>query len=165
LCVLLCSVYLRTDPEVAFERTQLRARKEERRLTLQYMKKLHDLHEDWLINQTKFSCPAPVSSCFETVSIYLLSSFLMFFINSNVTSVSAYVQHTHTHTHIHTYICTCVHTSTYIRTYIHTHTHTYICMYIHISSKYLEQEDNIYIPVTGIIAGSHSFSIVTDSEL
>lgn len=53
-------VYLRTQPEVALERTQLRARKEEGCITLDYLKKLHELHEDWLINQTKFSCPAPV---------------------------------------------------------------------------------------------------------
>jgi len=75
LYVLLCSVYLRTHPEVAFERARLRARKEESRVTLHYLKKLHDLHEDWLINQTKFSCPAPVSSYFVTVSVYVLIPF------------------------------------------------------------------------------------------
>lgn len=53
-------VYLRTDPEVVFERIRLRAWKEESHVTLQYLKTLHELHEDWLINHTKFSCPAPV---------------------------------------------------------------------------------------------------------
>jgi len=123
--VLLCSVYLRTHPEVALERTQLRARKEESRVTLHYLKKLHDLHEDWLINQTKFSCPAPVSSYFVTVSICLLIPF---------PDVLHYQQ------------CN-------------------LFEPIHISSKYLEQEENICVCITDIFAGSHSFSIVKDSEL
>ncbi|XP_023727836.1 thymidine kinase 2, mitochondrial isoform X2 [Cryptotermes secundus] len=53
-------VYLRTSPEVVFERMKVRARKEETHVSLQYLTKLHELHEDWLFNRTKFSCPAPV---------------------------------------------------------------------------------------------------------
>nr|CAD7568878.1 unnamed protein product [Timema californicum] len=37
-----------------------RARKEEACVPLDYLSKLHDLHEDWLYNKTKFSCPAQV---------------------------------------------------------------------------------------------------------
>lgn len=55
-------VYLRTNPEVVFERIQARAREEESCVSLEYLKKLHELHEDWLFNRTQFICPAPVSS-------------------------------------------------------------------------------------------------------
>ncbi|CAG2053863.1 unnamed protein product, partial [Timema podura] len=53
-------VYLRTRPEVVYERMKARARQEEACVPLDYLSKLHDLHEDWLYNKTKFSCPAPV---------------------------------------------------------------------------------------------------------
>ncbi|XP_021914698.1 deoxynucleoside kinase isoform X2 [Zootermopsis nevadensis] len=53
-------VYLRTCPEVVFERMKARAREEESCVPLEYLRKLHKLHEDWLLNQTKFCCPAPV---------------------------------------------------------------------------------------------------------
>nr|CAD7396555.1 unnamed protein product [Timema cristinae] len=53
-------VYLRTRPEVVYERMKARARKEEACVPLDYLSKLHDLHEDWLYNKTKFSCPAQV---------------------------------------------------------------------------------------------------------
>lgn len=47
-------VYLRTDPEVALERIMERSRGEETLISLQYLRNLHQLHEDWLINKTKF---------------------------------------------------------------------------------------------------------------
>jgi hypothetical protein len=27
------------------------------------LQQLHQMHEDWLVNKTSFSCPAPVSFC------------------------------------------------------------------------------------------------------
>ncbi|XP_075061415.1 deoxyguanosine kinase, mitochondrial-like [Mixophyes fleayi] len=45
-------VYLRATPRKCFERLQKRARKEEKTITQQYLEKLHDQHESWLINKT-----------------------------------------------------------------------------------------------------------------
>lgn len=53
-------IYLRTAPEIAFNRMRHRDRVEERSISLQYLEQLHNLHEEWLYNQTSFSCPAPV---------------------------------------------------------------------------------------------------------
>ena len=54
-------VYLRTDPEVAYERIQKRSRSEETSVPFGYIKDLHELHEEWLIRQTKFKIPAPIT--------------------------------------------------------------------------------------------------------
>lgn len=59
-----CLVYLRTDPDVAYQRIQERGRKEESALTLDYLTKLHQLHEDWLIHNEVFTSPLPVSNSF-----------------------------------------------------------------------------------------------------
>jgi deoxyadenosine/deoxycytidine kinase len=39
---------LRTDPEICMERIRKRGRVEERKLTLKYIKQLHESHEQWL---------------------------------------------------------------------------------------------------------------------
>ena len=52
-------VYLRTTPEVVYERMKVRGRSEEDSVSLDYLKQLHDLHEDWLIHGRKHR-PAPV---------------------------------------------------------------------------------------------------------
>ena len=55
-------VYLRTDPNVAFERIKKRSRHEEHLIDFDYIKDLHELHEDWLFRRTKFQpIPAPVT--------------------------------------------------------------------------------------------------------
>lgn len=41
-------IYLRTTPEVAYQRVQERARKEEEVVPLAYLKQVHDLHEKWI---------------------------------------------------------------------------------------------------------------------
>ena len=41
-------VYLRTDPEVVFERIKKRSRNEEKTIPLDYLRCLHRLHERWL---------------------------------------------------------------------------------------------------------------------
>lgn len=43
-------VYLRLEPEMAFSRIQKRNRKEESKVPLEYIKKVHDYHERWLQN-------------------------------------------------------------------------------------------------------------------
>jgi len=52
-------VYLRTDPEVVHDRICERGRSEENAISLDYLKSIHELHEDWLIRR-KFYVPAPV---------------------------------------------------------------------------------------------------------
>jgi deoxyadenosine/deoxycytidine kinase len=52
-------VYLRTDPEMAYQRICERGRSEENGITLDYLKSIHNLHEDWLCGK-KYFLPAPV---------------------------------------------------------------------------------------------------------
>lgn len=52
-------VYLRTTPEVVYDRMKVRGRSEETSVSLDYLKQLHDLHEEWLIHGRKYR-PAPV---------------------------------------------------------------------------------------------------------
>lgn len=44
-------IYLQTDPEVCFSRLQERNRSEEASVSVDYLKQLHDKHEDWLIEK------------------------------------------------------------------------------------------------------------------
>ncbi|XP_067631539.1 deoxynucleoside kinase isoform X2 [Eurosta solidaginis] len=44
-------VYLRTTPEVVYERIRKRARSEETCVPYEYIKHLHELHENWLIHK------------------------------------------------------------------------------------------------------------------
>ena len=41
-------IYLRTKPEVAYQRLKARARAEEQIVALEYLQELHQLHESWL---------------------------------------------------------------------------------------------------------------------
>jgi deoxyadenosine/deoxycytidine kinase len=41
-------VYLRTTPEKAFERVNIRGRLGEQDITLSYLQNIHNKHEDWL---------------------------------------------------------------------------------------------------------------------
>lgn len=52
-------IYLKTSPQKALERINVRARSEENQIPLDYLEQLHSLHEDWLI-QGKYPVPAPV---------------------------------------------------------------------------------------------------------
>jgi len=44
-------IYLRCDPEIAFNRVQHRGRNEESTIPLDYLKRLYNAHEDWLMNK------------------------------------------------------------------------------------------------------------------
>lgn len=44
-------IYLRTDPEICFERIKFRGRQEEKDISLDYIQLLHRKHEDWLIHK------------------------------------------------------------------------------------------------------------------
>ncbi|XP_037051438.1 deoxynucleoside kinase isoform X1 [Bradysia coprophila] len=52
-------VYLRTTPEVVYERMKARARSEEKCIPFEYLKQLHELHENWLVHG-HHERPAPV---------------------------------------------------------------------------------------------------------
>ncbi|RWS14560.1 hypothetical protein B4U79_15446, partial [Dinothrombium tinctorium] len=43
-------IYLRTSPEVCYQRVKQRFRREEETLTMEYLKNLHQLHEKWLLS-------------------------------------------------------------------------------------------------------------------
>ena len=45
---------IRTTPEVAYERILARHRNEEVKIPFEYIRQLHELHEQWLISRTKF---------------------------------------------------------------------------------------------------------------
>jgi len=44
------TIYLRCEPEVAYNRIMKRNRVEEKDITLEYITKVHQYHEDWLMN-------------------------------------------------------------------------------------------------------------------
>lgn len=44
-------IYLKTDPEICYQRLSKRARHEETDITLEYLSSLHAKHEKWLINK------------------------------------------------------------------------------------------------------------------
>jgi len=44
-------IYLRTDPKVCFERLIMRDRQEESAVSLEYLQRLHDKHEKWLVHK------------------------------------------------------------------------------------------------------------------
>jgi deoxyadenosine/deoxycytidine kinase len=43
-------IYLRTEPQKCLERMQKRGRKEELNVSIDYLNKIHELHEEWLGN-------------------------------------------------------------------------------------------------------------------
>ncbi|KAM4614677.1 thymidine kinase 2, mitochondrial isoform 2-T2 [Polymixia lowei] len=53
-------VYLQTSPQTCYERLKQRCREEEKVIPLEYLESIHQLYEDWLINQSSVSLPAPV---------------------------------------------------------------------------------------------------------
>lgn len=44
-------IYLKTDPEICYERLLKRSRSEEKAVPLDYLQKLHAKHEDWLVDK------------------------------------------------------------------------------------------------------------------
>jgi len=55
-------VYLRTDPEIAYQRIKTRNRFEEKDVSLEYIQHLHELHDKWLnVHNTDVPKNIPVS--------------------------------------------------------------------------------------------------------
>ncbi|XP_043255212.1 deoxynucleoside kinase isoform X2 [Colletes gigas] len=54
------TVYLRTSPEIVHQRMKKRARKEETAVSLEYLKQIHSIHDEWLYHKTLFNVSAPV---------------------------------------------------------------------------------------------------------
>lgn len=52
-------IYLRCNPQKVMDRIKARSRAEEKDISFEYIKSLHDLHDDWLMSR-KFPVPAPV---------------------------------------------------------------------------------------------------------
>lgn len=52
-------IYLRCPPQKVMDRIRVRSRAEEKDISYDYVKSLHDLHEDWLMSN-KYPVPAPV---------------------------------------------------------------------------------------------------------
>ena len=53
-------IYLRTSPEVAYNRILARNREEEAQITFEQVSQLHELHEEWLIEKRLFQTPSKV---------------------------------------------------------------------------------------------------------
>lgn len=75
-------IYLRTSPEICFERLKKRNRIEENSITLEFLKEIHKLHDEWLkyktniitIDVTDDLCKLRVKyfECFEKIIKYLI---------------------------------------------------------------------------------------------
>lgn len=60
---------MRTDPEVAYQRIKARNRSEEKYVSFEYIKHLHELHDKWLnVHKTDIPKNIPVS---ESIAIIL----------------------------------------------------------------------------------------------
>jgi deoxycitidine kinase len=47
------TIYLRCDPSTSFDRIKKRGRNEEKNITLEYLQKLHEYHDSWLLNNSE----------------------------------------------------------------------------------------------------------------
>lgn len=59
-------IYLRSNPEICFERMKIRNRKEESGVSLDYLKLLHKKHEDWLFHKKE------VANCVANIPVLVL---------------------------------------------------------------------------------------------
>lgn len=67
------TVYLRTDPEVAYQRIKARNRSEEKYVPFKYIKHLHELHDKWLnVHKTDVPKNIPVSKLIIIILFILL---------------------------------------------------------------------------------------------
>jgi len=48
-------IYLQTDPEICLNRLKIRHRQEESPVGIEYLKRLHDKHESWLLSKSNIA--------------------------------------------------------------------------------------------------------------
>ncbi|CAH7075018.1 thymidine kinase 2, mitochondrial [Phodopus roborovskii] len=53
-------VYLRTTPEICYQRLKMRCREEEKIIPMEYLSAIHHLYEEWLVTGSLFPAAAPV---------------------------------------------------------------------------------------------------------
>jgi len=53
-------IYLRTDPEKSYERINKRNRSGESNISLEYLRKLHQRHDKWLVDESSRNATVPV---------------------------------------------------------------------------------------------------------
>ncbi|OBS72622.1 hypothetical protein A6R68_12795 [Neotoma lepida] len=53
-------VYLRTTPEICYQRLKMRCREEEKVIPMEYLSAIHRLYEEWLVTGSLFPAAAPV---------------------------------------------------------------------------------------------------------
>ncbi|EDL87248.1 thymidine kinase 2, mitochondrial (predicted) [Rattus norvegicus] len=53
-------VYLRTTPEICYQRLKMRCREEEKVIPVEYLSAIHHLYEEWLVTGSLFPAAAPV---------------------------------------------------------------------------------------------------------
>lgn len=51
---------MKTTPEIVYERMKQRGRKEENAISLDYLKQIHQIHDEWLYHRTLRPVPAPI---------------------------------------------------------------------------------------------------------
>ena len=52
-------LYIRCDPEISFKRIMERNREEEKNISLEYIRQIHELHEQWLVEMPE-KCTKPI---------------------------------------------------------------------------------------------------------
>lgn len=69
-------VYVRATPELAYERIQKRNRSEEKSVRLEYIQRLHDLHEAWLFqtNRSNNNNEPPMSITLSGIPVFILNA-------------------------------------------------------------------------------------------
>ena len=53
------TLYIRCDPEISFKRIMERNREEEKNISLEYIRQIHELHEQWLVERPE-KCTKPI---------------------------------------------------------------------------------------------------------
>lgn len=82
-------VYLRSNPDIVYNRMMKRNRSEEQCVPLDYIRDLHKYHENWLYHRTAFSLPAPVLTLNADLDLSVIGEEYERFENCMVNKVAA----------------------------------------------------------------------------